>query len=122
MSLWVDKHRPRTLDKLTYNKNLSQSLEAIVHPSSLVSNLQASSSDFPHLLVYGPSGAGKKTRVVAVLRDLYGPVVEKLKIDQRVFITPSNRKLEVNIVSSSYHLELTPTYSTHATQINSLGT
>ena len=73
-------------------------------------DFQASSSDFPHLLVYGPSGAGKKTRVVAVLRDLYGPVVEKLKIDQRVFVTPSNRKLEVNIVSSSYHLELTPTF------------
>ena len=72
--------------------------------------MKASSSDFPHLLVYGPSGAGKKTRVVAVLRDLYGPGVEKLKIDQRVFVTPTNRKLEVNIVSSAYHLELTPTY------------
>ena len=45
-----------------------------------------------------------------MLRDLYGAGVEKLKIDQRVFVTPSNRKLEVNIVSSSYHLELTPTY------------
>jgi replication factor C subunit 3/5 len=61
------------------------------------------------LLVYGPSGAGKKTRIVAVLRALYGPAVEKLKIDQRTFVTPSNRELEVNIVSSSYHLELTPT-------------
>jgi hypothetical protein len=64
--------------------------------------------------VYGPSGAGKKTRVVAVLSALYGPGVEKLKIDQRVFVTPSNRKLEVNIVSSSFHLELTPTYLPYA--------
>ena len=112
MSLWVDKHRPRSLDKLSYNNSLTKSLDAIVLAHLILSSLifKAKSSDFPHLLVYGPSGAGKKTRVVALLRELYTPAVEKLKIDQRVFVTPSNRKLEVNIVSSSYHLELTPTY------------
>jgi len=60
------------------------------------------------LLVYGPSGAGKKTRIVATLRELYGPGVEKIKIDSRVFQTSSNRKLEFNIVASVYHLEITP--------------
>jgi len=59
-------------------------------------------------LVYGPSGAGKITRVVATLRELYGPGVEKIKIDSRVFQTTSNRKLEFNIVASVYHLEITP--------------
>ena len=72
------------------------------------SPLQAQSGDFPHLLVYGPSGAGKKTRIVATLRELYGPGVEKIKIDSRVFQTTSNRKLEFNIVASVYHLEITP--------------
>ena len=70
--------------------------------------LQAQSGDFPHLLVYGPSGAGKKTRIVATLRELYGPGVEKIKIDSRVFQTTTNRKLEFNIVASVYHLEITP--------------
>lgn len=70
--------------------------------------VQAQSGDFPHLLVYGPSGAGKKTRIVATLRELYGPGVEKIKIDSRVFQTSSNRKLEFNIVASVYHLEITP--------------
>jgi replication factor C subunit 3/5 len=70
--------------------------------------LQAQSGDFPHLLVYGPSGAGKKTRIVATLKELYGPGVEKIKIDSRVFQTSSNRKLEFNIVASVYHLEITP--------------
>lgn len=70
--------------------------------------MQAQSGDFPHILVYGPSGAGKKTRIVATLRELYGPGVEKIKIDSRVFQTTSNRKLEFNIVSSVYHLEITP--------------
>lgn len=34
----------------------------------------------------------------------------QLKIDQRVFLTPSKRKLDVNIVQSNYHIELTPRY------------
>ena len=69
---------------------------------------QASSADFPHLLFYGPSGAGKKTRILATLRALYGPGVERIKIDARIFTTSSSRKLEFNIVSSVYHLEITP--------------
>ena len=69
---------------------------------------QAQSGDFPHLLVYGPSGAGKKTRIIATLRELYGPGVEKIKIDSRIFQTTTNRKLEFNIVASIYHLEITP--------------
>src|ERR1700753_2379730 len=48
---------------------------------------QAAIGDFPHLLIYGPSGAGKKTRITATLRALYGPGVEKIKIDSRVFQT-----------------------------------
>jgi replication factor C subunit 3/5 len=45
---------------------------------------------------------------VATLKELYGPGVEKIKIDSRVFQTTSNRKLEFNIVASVYHLEITP--------------
>ncbi|KEZ46215.1 Replication factor C subunit 5 [Scedosporium apiospermum] len=97
MALIVDKHRPRSLDALTYHSELSDRLRAL-----------AQSGDFPHLLVYGPSGAGKKTRIVATLKELYGPGVEKIKIDARVFQTSSNRKLEFNIVASIYHLEITP--------------
>ncbi|KAL2891306.1 Replication factor C subunit 5 [Ceratocystis lukuohia] len=88
MALIVDKHRPRTLDGLTYHPELSSRLRS--------------------LAIYGPSGAGKKTRIVATLKELYGPGVEKIKIDARVFQTSSNRKLEFNIVASVYHLEITP--------------
>ncbi|KZF20004.1 hypothetical protein L228DRAFT_233427 [Xylona heveae TC161] len=97
MALLVDKHRPRSLEALSYHTELSARLKSL-----------AQSGDFPHLLVYGPSGAGKKTRIVATLKELYGPGVEKIKIDARVFQTTSNRKLEFNIVSSNYHLEITP--------------
>lgn len=95
--LWVDDYRPKTLDDLHYHVRLSQRLKSL-----------AASGDFPHMLFYGPSGAGKKTRIAATLNELFGSGVEKLKIDQRVFLTPSRKKLDVNVVQSNYHIELTP--------------
>lgn len=97
MSLWVDKYRPKTLSALLYHQSITDNLKAL-----------ASTGDFPHLLVYGPSGSGKKTRVYATLNELYGNGVEKLKIDVKTFTTSSNRKLEFNVLSSPYHLEITP--------------
>lgn len=97
MSLWVDKYRPRSLDQLSYHGNITQNLKAL-----------AKSGDFPHLLVYGPNGSGKKTRIYSTLAQIFGPQVEKLKIDVKVFDTPSSRKLEFNVLSSPCHLEITP--------------
>lgn len=94
--LWVDKYRPFTLDKFDYHKELSKQLADLV-----------AQGDFPHLLVYGPPGAGKKSRIYALLRELYGPGVEKLKVEYRTFKVRST-SVEVTIVSSLYHLELNP--------------
>ncbi|KAI9245087.1 P-loop containing nucleoside triphosphate hydrolase protein [Phascolomyces articulosus] len=97
MSLWADKYRPTTLDQLTYHKGLTQQLKQM-----------AVSENIPHMLFYGPSGAGKKTRITAILREIFGPGVEKLKVDERQFATPSRRKMVFTIVSSNFHLELNP--------------
>ncbi|KAL7279098.1 hypothetical protein ACG7TL_006936 [Trametes sanguinea] len=91
------QHRPRSLDDLHYHHGLSARLKAL-----------AASGDFPHMLFYGPSGAGKKTRIAGTLLELFGKGAEKIKIDQRVFQTPTKRKLDVNIVQSNYHIEITP--------------
>ncbi len=69
---------------------------------------QVQSGDFPHLLVYGPSGAGKKTRIMCMLRELYGAGVEKLRIEHHSFTTPSKKKLDISTVASNYHIELNP--------------
>ena len=41
--------------------------------------------DFPHLLIHGPPGAGKKTRILCILRELYGVAAERLKIENLQF-------------------------------------
>ena len=66
--LWVDKHRPLTLEKVDYAKEQAAQLARL-----------AQSGDMPHLLFYGPSGAGKKTRVMALLRAMFGSGVEKVR-------------------------------------------
>jgi len=58
--------------------------------------------------VYGPSGAGKKTRIMCILKELYGSGVEKLRIEQHHFTTPSKKKLEISTISSNYHIEVNP--------------
>ncbi|XP_052463919.1 replication factor C subunit 3 [Carassius gibelio] len=97
MSLWVDKYRPTSLAKLDYHKEQANQLKNLVQ-----------CGDFPHLLVYGPTGAGKKTRIMCLLRELYGAGVEKLRIEHQSITTPSKKKLEINTIASNYHLEVNP--------------
>lgn len=97
MSLWVDKYRPTSLSKLDYHKDQASLLKKLVNRG-----------DFPHLLVYGPSGAGKKTRVMALLRELYGNSVDKLSNRMFSFVTPSKKKLDIMTISSNYHIEVNP--------------
>ncbi|PIK36913.1 putative replication factor C subunit 3 [Apostichopus japonicus] len=97
MSFWVDKHRPKLLGKLDYHKEQAAKLKKLV-----------STGDFPHLLVYGPSGAGKKTRIMCILKELYGPGVERLRIEHQTFTTPSKRKVEISTVASNFHIEVNP--------------
>ncbi|XP_074035756.1 replication factor C subunit RfC38 [Leptinotarsa decemlineata] len=95
--LWADKYRPKDLANLDYHKDQASNLKNLTKDG-----------DFPHLLVYGPLGAGKKTRIMCLLRDLYGPGVERLKMEMMSFTTPSNKKLEIMTVSSNYHIEVNP--------------
>lgn len=96
--LWVDKHRPNSLKDLSYHVSITKRLESLANkPESM-----------PHLLLYGMPGAGKKTRVTALLRELYGPGAEKLKLDKRTFTTPTKRQVEINMVASNFHIELSP--------------
>ena len=96
--LWVDKHRPKKLDELDYHKPLSSQLKRMV-----------GGGDFPHMLLYGPSGAGKKTRLMALLREMFGSSVERLRVEQRTFkVGASATPVDLTLVCSSHHIELNP--------------
>lgn len=94
MALWVDKYRPRDLSKLDYHVEQANDLKRLCEQQ-----------DFPHLMFFGPSGAGKKTRIMCILRELYGTSAERLRSETMTFTTPSNRKIEIMTVSSNYHIE-----------------
>lgn len=100
MNLWCDKHRPNSLSNLDYGHEQAKLLK------NLVKN-----ADFPHLLVIGPSGAGKRTRVQCLLRELFGSGVEKQRIEHSIVETPSRKKIEVKIIASNYHIDITPSDS-----------
>lgn len=74
----------------------------------VVGGPQAETGDIPHMLFYGPSGAGKKTRILVLLRALFGSGVEKMRLEHRSFKTPSKRTVDITSVASSYHIEINP--------------
>lgn len=93
----MDKHRPRKLSNLDYHLEQAEQLKNL-----------AKQGDFPHLMFFGPSGAGKKTRTLCLLREIYGAGVEHIKNDIFHFTTASNRKMEIMTVGSNYHIEINP--------------
>jgi replication factor C subunit 3/5 len=42
------------------------------------------------------------------LKEIFGPAVSKLKLDKRTFTTPTNRTVDINMVASNFHVELSP--------------
>lgn len=97
MSLWVDKYRPNNLQKLDFHCKQANHLRNLLKEG-----------DFPHLLFFGPSGSGKKTRIMALLKELYGPGVERLRMEHMSFLTPSKKKIDIMTTSSNYHIEVNP--------------
>lgn len=96
-SLWIDKYRPNSIGKLTLHADVSAKLEALARCESV-----------PHLLFYGPPGAGKKTRVMAFLREVYGAGVEKVKVEHRNIKNASGKAIEITTIGSTYHVECNP--------------
>ncbi|XP_048435778.1 replication factor C subunit 3-like [Pyrus x bretschneideri] len=97
--LWVDKYRPKTLDQATVHQDIAQNLKKLV-----------AEQDCFHLLFYGPSGSGKKTLIIALLRQVFGPSADKVKVE--------NRTWRVDTMSSTNHIELTTMSSTNHIELN----
>ncbi len=96
--LWVDKHRPKDLNQLSHQPKTTARLQS----------LAAEPQNLPHLLFYGPSGAGKKTRIACLLKSIFGTGAERLRLDKRIFKTSTNKSVDINMICSNYHIELNP--------------
>lgn len=98
--LWVDKYRPKTLDQITVHQDVAQNLKKLV-----------TEQDCPHLLFFGPSGSGKKTLVMALIRQMFGASAEKVKVENKTWKVDAgtrNVEIELTTISSTNHVELTP--------------
>jgi len=101
--LWVEKYRPLTIADAQSSALHKETFE-MVHKL-------AQSEDFPHLLFYGPSGAGKRTLTKCLLQELYGtPLVHKIKSEHKEFkeSSTSSSTVECVVFSSNFHIEVTP--------------
>ncbi|CAB4263287.1 unnamed protein product [Prunus armeniaca] len=98
--LWVDKYRPKTLDQAMVHQDIAQNLKKLV-----------AEQDCPHLLFYGPSGSGKKTLIIALLRQIFGPSADKVKVENRTWKVDAGSRtidIELTTLSSTNHIELNP--------------
>ena len=94
--LWMDKYKPRKLEELTFHPNQTKLLTSL-----------SENSEFPHLIFYGPDGAGKKTRVHCFLSKVYGEGIYKMNTVNKELKLKS-KSISYMVTSSNYHLEFCP--------------
>jgi replication factor C small subunit len=58
--MWIEKYRPKTLDEVVGQKDITERLKAYVKTKNV-----------PHLIFAGPAGTGKTTCALAMARELY---------------------------------------------------
>ncbi|KAF8018283.1 hypothetical protein BT93_H3243 [Corymbia citriodora subsp. variegata] len=94
---WADKHQPRSLDGFSCHKQEAQLLKKLVL-----------NDVFPHILLKGPSGSGKRALTMALLSEIYGDQSWNVTHELRSFHVQEKRPMQVTIplASSTHHVEL----------------
>eukprot|EP00760_Papus_ankaliazontas_P031663 PhM_4_TR5390/c0_g1_i1/m.60284/K10756/RFC3_5; replication factor C subunit 3/5 len=96
--LWVDKYSPRNISGLTYHEAITPRLRAI-----------AKTPDFPHLLFTGPAGSGKRTRVNALLMEVFSAnslAPPKLTLEHKSVAVSDTKSVDVTTLCSPHHVEI----------------
>lgn len=93
--MFTIKYSPKTIDQLDYgDKKL---LNALCDPPN----------SFRSTIIYGRKGVGKRTRAYCILNKLYGDEVNKSSTSK--IPLKSNKRVNIQIRFSMYHLEIDPT-------------
>lgn len=100
-ALWSEKYRPDSFETLDFHEEISMQFQNLIQQG-----------DMPHLVLYGPDGAGKRTRVNCLLSKLYGKAATKPVKDVFTFKNNSTT-IEIPIRTSKFHTELTPSDADH---------
>jgi replication factor C subunit 3/5 len=95
----LDRIRPDKPIDIGFNQESWKLLAAIAH-----------SNIFPHIILYGPPGSGKKLFLRHLLRELFnGDEVEKMQLtDYKVASAGNTTKKTVPIMQSNYHIVIHP--------------
>ncbi|XP_076885712.1 uncharacterized protein LOC143535307 [Bidens hawaiensis] len=94
---WADKYQPLSLNGFTCHKQEALQLKHL-----------ASQDMFPHILLKGPQGSGKKALTMALLCEIYGEAARNISHDIKYFKVQETRAGQVAapITSSPHHVEL----------------
>lgn len=67
---WIEKYRPVSLGDVLGHVDVLETLKKLID-----------SGELPHLLLYGPPGTGKTSTILAVARQLYGPLFKSMVLE-----------------------------------------
>ena len=80
---WVAKYRPKSVYDVACQHNITKVLKKTITTKQL-----------PNLLLYGPSGTGKTSTILAIARDLFGPDL----INERILELNASDEISIQVI------------------------